>query len=121
MRSGSSRSMERQRTGGRGVIKNQAWGCLMTGTTLHTSRDSRNARVLMSRSWVCSRCVRGDQFGGPVFVRCAEIRELGEQVGVRSGFVGRDLSVGEDRKEDIHDIVGEASAVIGKRGRALGI
>src|SRR5580704_563982 len=38
MRSGSSRSMERQRTGGRGVIAIQAWGCLLTGTTLHTSR-----------------------------------------------------------------------------------
>ena len=53
----------------------------------------------------------GNFFRGPRLVRRAQVREFREQVFVRPDLIFRHLSIGKDRKKEIHNIVGQRPAI----------
>jgi hypothetical protein len=57
--------------------------------------------------------LRGDSLRSPVAVRRAHVGELREQVFVGSDLILRHLSIGRERKEEIHDVVGEGAPLVG--------
>ena len=51
----------------------------------------------------------------------ADVREIGEHIGVWPYVISRDLSIGKERKEEIYDVVGECPAIVrvGRRPRGI--
>ena len=58
-----------------------------------------------------------NSFRSSGFVRRAHVGEFREQVFVGRNLVSLHLSVGEDRQEEVHDIVGERPAIVGEGRR----
>ena len=54
-------------------------------------------------------------------VRRPEVRELGQQIAVRSYFVSGHLAIGEGRQEGIDGVVGECTPTRRERRRARGV
>src|ERR1700722_8843920 len=54
-------------------------------------------------------------------MRRADVRKGREQVCVRPYLISRPLSIGEERKEEIYDVVGECPAIVRKSRRPRGI
>src|SRR5208283_1034998 len=63
----------------------------------------------------------GHRFRRSAFVRRADVRERREQVLVGTYLILLHLSIGEERKEEIYDVVGERPAIVRVRRRPRGI
>src|SRR6266436_10184447 len=67
------------------------------------------------------RAFRATPFSTAKPVRRPQIRELAEQIDMRTYFVSRHFPICEDREEDIDGIVSECSAIVREGRRAPGI